>query len=248
MSESANSERSGDRSSSLVSQDELDRLATGELSKAEQRDLVARLDSESDGWRRCTLALLEAQAWRRSLGQFVAHESDVRSDGVGLARQSERAGLRWTGLTAALAIALAAGVGLGRSWPAESATGLANRGSTLADAKEPTPSPTAGGSGQLELPSTGRDDLPVRLVGHARFNDGSSGESTLPVVSGPGVDGGWLENRPALVSEYERQQLLRQGLRVFEQRQSVTVQLESGQKFSIPMDQVRYQVIPQRVY
>src|SRR5205823_4263901 len=41
-----------------------DLLADGELTDESRRELLGRLDRESDGWRRCALAFLEAQAWR----------------------------------------------------------------------------------------------------------------------------------------------------------------------------------------
>ena len=46
----------------------LDRLVDGELSDAEYREALVALDSHPDGWRRCALAFLEAQAWGRDLG------------------------------------------------------------------------------------------------------------------------------------------------------------------------------------
>jgi hypothetical protein len=52
-----------------------DRLADGELSNAERQELLASLDSYANGWRRCALALLEAQAWRRDFKSFVTHEA-----------------------------------------------------------------------------------------------------------------------------------------------------------------------------
>jgi hypothetical protein len=49
-----------------------DRLVDGELPDAERRLLLQRLEAEPDGWRRCALAFLEAQAWRQSLGPMAA--------------------------------------------------------------------------------------------------------------------------------------------------------------------------------
>jgi hypothetical protein len=51
-----------------------DRLADGELSEQERRELLSGLDDEPGGWRRCALAFLEAQCWRQSLGGFVFGE------------------------------------------------------------------------------------------------------------------------------------------------------------------------------
>jgi hypothetical protein len=52
-----------------------DRLADGELSNAERQELLASLDSRADGWRRCALALLEAQTWRRDFKSFMTQEA-----------------------------------------------------------------------------------------------------------------------------------------------------------------------------
>ena len=94
-----------------------------------------------------------------------------------------------------------------------------------------------------------REGLPssVHLVGQAQVAGHESRHTALPVLSGPGLDEGWLSKRPAVWSPYEREQLLRRGLRVFEQQQVVTVQLSDGRRFSIPIDLVGYQLVPQRV-
>jgi len=44
---------------------ELDRLVDGEMMLAEQRAMLARLENETDGWRRLALAFLEAQTLRQ---------------------------------------------------------------------------------------------------------------------------------------------------------------------------------------
>ena len=49
-----------------------DRLVDGELDDAEQRALIASLDDRPAGWRRCSLAFLEAQNWRRDFSGMVA--------------------------------------------------------------------------------------------------------------------------------------------------------------------------------
>ena len=45
---------------------QLDRLVDGELSAEARRAFFARLDASPEGWKRCALAFLEAQAWRES--------------------------------------------------------------------------------------------------------------------------------------------------------------------------------------
>ncbi len=55
--------------------EELDRLVDGELTHEERRALIARLEADPDGWRRCAVAFLEAQAWREAMGEMLAAPS-----------------------------------------------------------------------------------------------------------------------------------------------------------------------------
>lgn len=50
----------------------LDRLVDGELDEAARAALLRSLDREPDGWKRCALAFLEAQAWRESMQSLPA--------------------------------------------------------------------------------------------------------------------------------------------------------------------------------
>src|SRR3954453_22699968 len=49
-----------------------DRLVDGELSTAERRELLALLDKRPEGWRKCALAFLEAQAWKKDFQSLTA--------------------------------------------------------------------------------------------------------------------------------------------------------------------------------
>lgn len=46
----------------------IDRLVDGELNESLRRSLLIELDHRPQGWRRCALAFLEAQAWQSGLG------------------------------------------------------------------------------------------------------------------------------------------------------------------------------------
>ncbi len=59
---------------------QLDMLVDGELSEEERREVLLRLDSEPDGWRRCALAFLEAQSWREAM-RSVSDESAAAAPG-----------------------------------------------------------------------------------------------------------------------------------------------------------------------
>jgi hypothetical protein len=54
----------------------LDRLVDGELSDHERRELLLRLGTEPDGWRRCAVAFLEAQSWRATFRPLVCTGRD----------------------------------------------------------------------------------------------------------------------------------------------------------------------------
>jgi hypothetical protein len=52
----------------------LDRLVDGELSLAERRVLFSAIEAQPDGWRRCAMAFLEAQAWKDDIAMLVPAE------------------------------------------------------------------------------------------------------------------------------------------------------------------------------
>ncbi|MCL4201481.1 MAG: hypothetical protein KJ000_03240 [Pirellulaceae bacterium] len=60
----------------------LDRLVDGELNDRQYRELLLRLETQPDGWRRCALAFLEAQAWRREMRTLRVEENleETRAD------------------------------------------------------------------------------------------------------------------------------------------------------------------------
>ncbi len=44
-----------------------DLLADDELNEDERRELLATLDDQPEGWRRCALAFLESQCWKKNV-------------------------------------------------------------------------------------------------------------------------------------------------------------------------------------
>lgn len=54
----------------------IDRLVDGELGDAERRQLLLQLEHETDGWRRCALAFLEAQSWRATFRPLAASKPE----------------------------------------------------------------------------------------------------------------------------------------------------------------------------
>jgi len=60
-----------------------DRLVDGELSQEERGDLLGALDAQPNGWRRCALAFLEAQAWRGEMRSLVGGAASAAVEPVG---------------------------------------------------------------------------------------------------------------------------------------------------------------------
>src|SRR5262245_40091078 len=88
----------------------LDRLVDGELSQAQRRELIASLDDEPGGWRRCALAFLEAQNFRWQLSRMAAEPIVAQAVAISPAKAS-RAGRfgRFLALAASLLFAFALG-------------------------------------------------------------------------------------------------------------------------------------------
>ncbi len=86
-----------------------DRLVDGELSATERQQLLASLDNREDGWRRCALAFLEAQAWGGEFKQMLADPGDSPQV-VSLPRNASAVPTgRWLAIAAGLLIAFGIG-------------------------------------------------------------------------------------------------------------------------------------------
>ncbi len=93
-----------------------DRLADGELSLAERQELLSSLDDRTDGWRRCALALLEAQTWRSEFQSFVKDDAlptVVRVDATAPTSLPARP-MKW--LNSSMAMAASAFLAFGIGW------------------------------------------------------------------------------------------------------------------------------------
>lgn len=228
-----------------------DRLVDGELAPQEYRALLASLDEEPGGWRRCALAFLESQALARELGGVRRTlDLNAQSDGPPTAfvtsgshsRPRPRMGpfeLRTlAAMAASFLVAFALGAGLPRWRPA-------------AEAERPTIAAT----GPIKQATSGVNPrhATYKPVGNVQLVvDGPAGDSTavgeLPVYELPGSMEDWLANeRPALPSEV-LQSLTERGHRVQRQVQYLPVQLEDGRQGIVPVEGYQITPVGQRVY
>ena len=225
-----------------------DRLVDGELSAGEYRALIASLDDEPAGWRRCALAFLESQALAgeisgvrcgMTLGDDGADAPVNPAPTAGLAKTSRPRSFRLTTLLAMAASFLVA-FGLGIALP----RWLPPRG------QQPVVAGAAGVSPAVTSVATNSNQPrheSFKPIGNVHFVvDGPGGDSTsvgnVPIFEGPGSVDQWLANeRPALSPEL-LQTLQQRGHQVERQIEYVTMQLDDGRQVIVPVE--RYQIRP----
>ncbi|WP_422931096.1 hypothetical protein [Singulisphaera sp. PoT] len=209
----------------------IDRLVDGELSPAERAELLKTLDASPDGWRRCALAFLEAQAWRSAMQPSVAsssfdtHPWEETPEEIQTSRPPRilklptqaAALLRTVALAACLFLAFAMGRMGGERTPSASVPVVMQEvHSSL------TSNPSRGESApKPAVLKTGVEDVaPDRVE----------------------VDPKWLATIPNPVPEHVLRQLQRRGYEVEQHEAVLTMPLGDGQRVHVPVDefQVRY--------
>lgn len=232
-----------------------DRLADGQLSTAEYRELLSSLDEEPSGWRRCALAFLEAQALETEI-------KAVRSDdfaAVDSAADSTVAAGKSTGRTGSagvfrLALAMAAcflvafglGIALHAQWFGRSQSPVGDAPNVLAENSPPgaEANHSAGAALAVDAPTDSPDREPLRnvtlVVGD---NEADAQRFDLPVV--PYGDGGqeYLNTQRSAVPPQLRQMLERNGHRLRRSQRYVQLQMEDGRRVVVPVEEV--EIVPE---
>jgi hypothetical protein len=208
----------------------LDRLVDGELDANEQRQLLLQLENQPDGWRRCALAFLEAQAWRRSLGALTARPAKEPAP-------QPAAVIRWWstrwGTVLAAAASFLIAFGLGQAWRTQATRPAVDNVAANA-AAEPSRSATP-----RDLSGPEWSTMVVNVDNNA---DGVPEQVELPVVRGPGIDEAWVRSLPPALSSQLLRAMERAGHQVQQQRRYYPIELEGGQRIVVPVDEldVRY--------
>lgn len=205
-----------------------DRLADGQLNERQRRDLLAGLDDEPDGWRRCALAFLEAQCWKQTFGAIAREIETISSAGPAAAPRPARS--PWPGrLGAALAMAASFLLALWLGWQLQR-----DRIGDLARDARPAASPIAAVPGG-EMPSE-----PWRLVTvSAPGRNGKPGRAIeLPALERDRLDERWLQGAPQAIPERVRAALARTGHEVQQRRELLPVPLDDGRQLVVPVDNV----------
>jgi hypothetical protein len=214
-----------------------DRLVDGDLNAEEYRALLASLDDEPGGWRRCALAFLEAQALRQEFNAWRAGTASPPST----ANQRPASSFTFAGWKLYLAMAasflIVFGLGvfsprwIGRDNPTGQSAlesvatneGTGESGSTFANA-----------SGIQKQPH------PVGNVRLVVDSPGAGGPTTeVPIYEVSGNPAQWLRaQEPALPSELIAE-LERRGHKVERHQQYVPVDWEDGRQGVVPVESYR---------
>ncbi|MEX2189040.1 MAG: hypothetical protein WD875_19690 [Pirellulales bacterium] len=235
----------------------LDRMVDGELDRQAEGELFARLDDETDGWRRLALAFVESQALGAELRGVVAAsrlkgESAVTSVTGHRETSGRAAPYPWSrvlSLAASLLICVGIGFGVGRAWHGRTAghdvgaTGATNI--VEADIVPSVGGATVGDSTADITKAVAQEDAPLGMF-------------TLPTHGGTPVqlpiydvaNGGqqMLTSTESAVPAEVIHALRSRGHEVKQQRRLWPIDLGDGRRIIVPVEQVDVKYVGTKAY
>ena len=232
-----------------------DCLVDGELSEAQRRELLVGLDNEPGGWRRCALAFLESQSWKRALRGFADDQATgksrrlLESEEIPARPSPDRARFARSKWSSRLGTAAA----MAASFLAVFWMGSLVRNAYLDRAGAP-----AGAIGQLAKSGDAAGTVaqgpaaphPWQMVTVSMPGD-SKGERSLlsvPAVERDNVDSQWVRSAPSAIPDDVMQALRRTGHQVEQHRELVPVRLNDGRQLVVPVDQVEVHYVGNGTY
>lgn len=235
----------------------LDLLVDDELDETQRRDVLNWCQREPDGWRRCALAFLEAQSWRRELGGLVrgarlpeptaeAHPAPVRVSPAPV-EPARRFNARWSvqsffvplAMAACFLLAFGLGLAMRRGLP-----GTGRPSSTLAHDEQlaamaksaPSSAADAGSPTLASMPQSPEPLGDMRLV--VGGVGGVPEEIQLPVYDARSLVGDFASDQPSAVPPDIERLLERLGHQVKQRRELMGVPLGDGRNVIVPVDQI----------
>ena len=230
---------------------DLDRLVDGELTEAQRRELLLALERQPDGWRRCALAFLEAQEWKRSLGALRAAAAPAQA-----ATPPRRAlPLGRFGTLAAMAATFVAAVGLVLAVQGWRSRGAGRPGGeTVARVQPQTPRneslPPGGPALAGQVPPANGAPGPWQRV-RLSLPDGPQGPGAdieLPACEREQIDEAWLSSLPATMPPEVLQALQRAGYEVQRQQRLLPLPMEDGRRLVVPVERVNVRYVGRPSY
>jgi len=235
-----------------------DRLVDGELSESQRTELLNSLDQEPDGWRRCALAFLESQCWKKELGglrQSVPADSSAPAP-VPRPIKRKSSFFRLPGTLVAMAACFLLALGAGVLWR-HSGNSLADvfgpSGHNQIASKTPGQSATNLLDSQTAVAQASRQSqnasAPWQWVKLSPAGSADSGESVqLPAIQRERIDQQWLQSLASPIPENVMQALRRSGYKVQTQQELMPLPLKDGRRLVVPVDQVELRYVGNPTY
>lgn len=238
----------------------LDRLVDGELPPDEERQLLSALEAAPGQWRRCALAFIEAQTWRRELAAMTVKggrslkesrlagaagatnppSSEATRQPAPPARRRAARSYSALALAASVLIAFATGWLVPRAWRG----GDVQTGPIVAGGFDERPS--APEAEQPFWPGV-IDPNHVMMVVETR-PDGSERPLLVPLLEERDANrlaGGIAEaGISSVLPDSVRRQLEQAGYRIQQKRRYAPLALESGERLIVPVEDT--QIVPVR--
>jgi len=234
-----------------ITDETLDLLADGELSDEQYRQVLASLDDEPGGWRRCAIALLQAQAFRREIPAVMRDLPTIDTAGPPVRPVSRSPRGLWLALAMAASFLVAFGLGaFYRGLVVPNHIGAVRVDPSPGgrdDAETPGPNSSLVAGQPRHAPDlTDNSPLPMHEPEHVTVvvdrPDGSGAERIeLPVVDVDQLDNRWIVRRNAPPEEVIRI-LRRMGRQLRSQELLVPVDLRDGRRMVVPVEQ--FELVP----
>lgn len=255
---------------SPMNEQTIDKLVDGELDELQRRELLTSFDTQPDGWRRCALAFLEAQSWRKELASFVTETSEQPTTAtrpqpppIHAVRPASRK-LRGRAVTA-MAMAASFLLALWLGWAIQDAFRLKKASSPgLAEFAEATPAPApspeeaaasapatvtadSGGSQTLGRQRPVSPRTPWQMV--TLLDNGPDGQPVgtiqLPACQRQLLDSHWLDSLPSALPREVQESLERSGYRVRRHRELLPIDMQDGHRLVVPVEEVEVRYVGQ---
>jgi hypothetical protein len=233
-----------------------DRLVDGELSESNRTELLNSLDQEPDGWRRCALAFLEAQCWKKELGglrqAMPAVQAPVSSAVAARLRPTKRRSspIGLAGTLTAMAATFLLFLGAGIVWQ-HSGNRLGNffgAGSNQIASNKDGQAITQSGS-QTAVAQTDSQPKNWQWVRLSPAGSTNTGESVrLPALERDRMDQQWLQSLPSPIPQSVVQALEHSGYQVRRQQELMPMPLKDGRQLVVPVDRVQLQYVGNTTY
>ncbi|HEY4759908.1 MAG TPA: hypothetical protein VIH42_04945, partial [Thermoguttaceae bacterium] len=206
------------------------------------------LDREPDGWRRCAMAFLEAQSWKKEIGDLRQSVTAVSlsTKPVVLKTKQINPHFKLLGTLASMAACFLLTLWIGVWWQQHgrhAAAIIAGGNSNQLVSKTSEQAATI-----LPMRSD-QTSTPWQLV---RLSPAGSTDSSqalqLPAIERDQIDEQWLKSMPDSIPNNVVQALRHAGYRVRTNQELLPLQFKDGRRLVVPIDQVDVKYVGNKVY